>query len=316
MADNILEMDTLKTSIINAIKILRSHKKRPDELTVLEFVKKDLQTSTITNNDINENLARLTKIGKIKNKPSNNRNSYYLIDDGTDVTDSQTPILTITNTPIVEKNVNLDNSLNRVPDQIDSFISSDTESDATDFSYKNIEYQKIKDILLKDIKKDMCNFIQSKIRQKKNLYSLDEHQTLIDKIIIANLEKEIHFLKTEIETKNEIIKNFIKNDSHRNENNNVPQDGQTWESDKHEYERSESDPISTCDTYAAYDTRISSDSNTNEINTVNRNIDEQLKAIREEKHREYLQNTSCKSPSQENITIETVSFVGHQEHAQ
>ena len=27
-------------------------KKRPDELTVLEFVKKDLQTSTIANNDI------------------------------------------------------------------------------------------------------------------------------------------------------------------------------------------------------------------------------------------------------------------------
>ena len=150
MADNILEMDTLKTSIINAIKTLRSHKKRRDELTVLEFIKKDLQTSTITNNDINENLARLTEIGKTENKPSNNRNSYYLIDDGTDVTDSQTPILIITNTPIVEKNVNLDNSLNRVPDQIDSFIFSDTEPDATDFSYKNIEYQKIKDILLKD----------------------------------------------------------------------------------------------------------------------------------------------------------------------
>ena len=40
MADNILEMDTLKTSIINATKTLQSHKKRPDELTVLEFVKK------------------------------------------------------------------------------------------------------------------------------------------------------------------------------------------------------------------------------------------------------------------------------------
>ena len=140
MTDNILEMDTLKTSIINAIKTLRSHKKRPDKLIVLEFVKKDLQTSTITNNDINENLARLTEIGKIKNKPSNNRNSYYLIDDSTDVTDSQTPILTITNTPIVEKNVNIDNSLNSVPDQIDSFISSDTEPDATDFSSKNVKY--------------------------------------------------------------------------------------------------------------------------------------------------------------------------------
>ena len=58
-------MDTLKTSIIDAIKTLRSHKKRPDELTVIELVKKNLQT-TITYNDINENLVRLTEIGKIK----------------------------------------------------------------------------------------------------------------------------------------------------------------------------------------------------------------------------------------------------------
>ena len=91
-----------KTSIINAIKILRSHKKRPYELAVLEFVKKDLQT-TITYNDSNENLVRLTKIGIIKNNPSNNRNSYYLIDNSTVITDSQTPILIITNNPIVEK---------------------------------------------------------------------------------------------------------------------------------------------------------------------------------------------------------------------
>ena len=81
-----ITMDTLKTSVINAIKTLRSHKKLPDELTVVEFVKKDLQT-TITYNDIKENLVRLTEIGKIKNKPSSNRNSYYLIDDSTDITD-------------------------------------------------------------------------------------------------------------------------------------------------------------------------------------------------------------------------------------
>ena len=52
-------------------------------------------------------------------------------------------------------------------------------------------------------------------------------------------------------------------------------------------------------------THISNDSDTNVINTVNRNIDEQLKAIREEKHKQYLQSTSCKSPSEENIAIET-----------
>ena len=101
-----ITMDTLKISIINAIKTLRSHKKRPDELTVLEFVKKDLQT-TITYNDINENLVRLTEISIIKNKPSNNRNSYYLTDDSTDITDSQPSILTLTNTPIVEKNARM-----------------------------------------------------------------------------------------------------------------------------------------------------------------------------------------------------------------
>ena len=196
---------------------MQSHKKRPDELTILEFVKKDLQT-IITNSDINENLARLTEIKKIKNKPSNNRNSYYLIDDSTDITDSQPPILTMRNTPIVAKNVNLDNPLNIVPDQIDSFVSSDAAEfldtlEVFDNAYKNIKYQKIKDILIKDIKKDVCDLIQNEIRQKINLYSQDEHQTLVDKRIIANLEKEIHFLKTDIETKNEIIKNSIKNDS-------------------------------------------------------------------------------------------------------
>ena len=38
---------------------------------------------------------------------------------------------------------------------------------------------------------------------------------------------------------------------------------------------------------------------------MNRNIGEQLKAITEERHKEYLQNTSHNSPSQENIVIET-----------
>ena len=56
---------------------------------------------------------------------------------------------------MVEKNVNLDNSI-------------DTEADTTEFSdtldiidnaYKNIKYQKTKDILLKDIEKDVCDFI-------------------------------------------------------------------------------------------------------------------------------------------------------------
>ena len=102
-------MDTLKASIINAIKTLRSHKKMP----------------------IWTHRRKINRNWENKNKLSNNRNSYYLTDDSTDITDFQPPILTITNTPIVEKNVNLDNNLNSVSDQIESFISSDTGPDAT-----------------------------------------------------------------------------------------------------------------------------------------------------------------------------------------
>ena len=87
---------------------------------------------------------------------------------------------------------------NSVPDQIDSFISSDTEPNVTEFSVTlDIKYQNIKDILLKVIKKNVCNLIQNEMRQKINLYSQDKHQTLVDKRMIANLEKEVHFLKTE-----------------------------------------------------------------------------------------------------------------------
>ena len=117
--------------------------------------------------------------------------------------------------------------------------------------------------MLENIKKDMCDLMQNEIRQKTNLYSQDENQRLVDKRIIGNLEKEIHFLKIEIETKNDIIQNFIKNDPHRDENNNVPQDGRI-----------------------RVFTHISNDSDTNLINNVNRNIEEQLKAIKEEKYKQ------------------------------
>ena len=47
-----------------------------------------------------------------------------------------------------------------------------------DNTFKNVKYQKIKDILLEDIKKHVCDLIQNEISQKITLYSQDEHQTL------------------------------------------------------------------------------------------------------------------------------------------
>ena len=41
-------------------------------------------------------------------------------------------------------------------------------------------------------------FIQIEINQKLNLHNKEEYQTFVDKRIIATLEKETEFLKTEI----------------------------------------------------------------------------------------------------------------------
>ena len=63
--------------------------------------------------------------------------------------------------------------------------------DLIDSAYKNIKYKKIKDILLRDIKNDVSEFIENEIKQKLDLHNKEEYQTLVDKRIIATLEREI-----------------------------------------------------------------------------------------------------------------------------
>ena len=84
-------MEILETSIINAIKAIRSSKKRADELTVYKFVKKEFQL--ITNTDINKTLEVLSEMGRIENKPSKDKSFYFLIDKN--IIDSQLHISTI-----------------------------------------------------------------------------------------------------------------------------------------------------------------------------------------------------------------------------
>ena len=68
LSHNDISMETLQTCIVNAIKAIRSSKKRADELTVYKFVKKEFHS--ITNTDINNTLKKLTEMGRIENKPS------------------------------------------------------------------------------------------------------------------------------------------------------------------------------------------------------------------------------------------------------
>ena len=225
-------METLQASILIAIKTIRSSKNRADERTVYKFIKTELQS--IINEEITDTLKTLCEMGLIGNKPSNDKSSYFLTDNSY-IADSQPHIPTTMATPIIEKSASSEILSPTVEDEIDSFVTSDVESndnnssetlDLIDSAYKNIKYRKIKDILLRDIKNDLSEFIKSEIKQKLDLHNKEEYQTLVDKRIIATLEKEVEFLKTEICSKNEIINKFLNNNIQKNNNDNM--EGEIW----------------------------------------------------------------------------------------
>ena len=134
-----------QASFINTIKAIRSSKKRPEELTVCKFIKKELQS--IINYEINDTLKTLCELGVIENLPSNEKSSYFLIDN-INKADSQPHILTIMAATIIEKRTSLETLSPTDEDKIDSFVINDVESndnyypetlDLIDSAYKNIK---------------------------------------------------------------------------------------------------------------------------------------------------------------------------------
>ena len=111
-------METLQASIVNAIKAIRSSKKRADELTIYKFVKKELHL--ITNTDVNNTLKILSRMGRIENKPSKDKSSYFLSENN--ITDSKPHIPTIMATPLVEASSFTDIPSPNTEDQINRVI--------------------------------------------------------------------------------------------------------------------------------------------------------------------------------------------------
>ena len=125
----------------------------------------------------------------IKNKSSNDKSSYFLTDNSY-IADSQPHIPTTMATPIIEKSASSEILSPTVEDEIDSFVTSDVENndndssetlDLIDSAYKNIKYKKIKDILLRDIKNDVSEFIENQTKQKSDRHNNEEYKTLVDK---------------------------------------------------------------------------------------------------------------------------------------
>ena len=118
-------METLQASILSAIKAIRSSKKRVDKLTVYKFIKRELQS--VTSEEITDTLKTLCEMRLIENKPSNDKSSYFLIDNFY-VADSQRHIPTTMATPIIEKSAYSEILSPTVEDEIDSLVTSDVEN--------------------------------------------------------------------------------------------------------------------------------------------------------------------------------------------
>ena len=92
-------------------------------------------------------------------------------------------------TPLVETSSLTDIPSPSIEDQINSFVSSNTENDnnnsletleVIDNAYKYGKYKKIKDVRLPEIKNDIKDFIQNEVKQKTNLHNQEEYQTVVD----------------------------------------------------------------------------------------------------------------------------------------
>ena len=147
-------------------------------------------------------------MGRTENKPLKDKSSYFLSENN--ITDSEPHIPKIMATPLVEASSFTDILSPSIEDQINSFVSSDTENDnnnsletlkVIDNAYKYAKYKKLKDVLLPEIKNDIRDFIQNEVKQKTNLHNQEEYQTVVDKKLITNVEREIEFLKSEISIK-------------------------------------------------------------------------------------------------------------------
>ena len=123
----------------------------------------------IANEEAKDTLKRLCELRLIENKPSNDKSCNFLIDNFNRA-DSQTHIPATMAIPIIEKSTSAQILSPTVEDEIDSFVTSDVENNYNNSSetlnligsaYKNIKYKNSRDILLRDIKNDVSEFIQN-----------------------------------------------------------------------------------------------------------------------------------------------------------
>ena len=79
--EEIITNNDLDDLILNAIKSIRNNKKRPDCSSIYDYLSKSLSNSDITKELISSRINYLTENNKLRNKQTNGKDSYFIINE-------------------------------------------------------------------------------------------------------------------------------------------------------------------------------------------------------------------------------------------
>ena len=79
--ENKISNDELDNLVLNTIATIRKNKKRPDSSSIFDYLSKSSSNPNITEEILATRLVYLSENNKLKNKPANGKDSFYIVDD-------------------------------------------------------------------------------------------------------------------------------------------------------------------------------------------------------------------------------------------
>ena len=226
LSHNINSFELLDSLIIESIQAIRSkHKKRPDELTIFNYIIRKPLNMIIEKSDINNRIAMLLNKGKIRNKTFQGKNSYYIktIEEVINPTEMEE------DSPINNQNIPLN------IEQSGLFIENDTENDSPNTSVTIGKLESFIDKSFQNIsplhQDPLRKFNRRTATIKTN--SFDNYPEKNDNLTdTAFLKEEIIFLRKEIEHKNRVIFSLLNSFQNKILETKTPMKKNNVENDK------------------------------------------------------------------------------------
>ena len=198
--DEAIANEDLNILILDAIKLIRNIKKRPDCSVIYDYLIKLLPNSEINKERISNRLEYLTNNNTLKNKPNNGKDSYFIVNE----TDQNMPdtsseqILCPVNfkTPPVKL---------KTPSSVPYEEECSTVTSSPDGTEINKYQEKIKNLTIE------LTALQLLIKEQfyiieKQLEDMANTQESANRKSISSLQEEIDYLREENHLKTQIIK--------------------------------------------------------------------------------------------------------------